>query len=93
MASHCGVNLKIVYLHYDGFNSWVVIFYDFKRNLLAQKNLARLQTDRFTEGESNLVWRIVTGDETWSYIYQDEPNPTKVKSMQSATKLIIATFF
>lgn len=66
----------------------------------------RAMLTRFNEGASNLVWDIVTGDETWIYCYdpktkqqssvwvfQDEPKPTKVARVKSASKRMIASFF
>ncbi|GBP78546.1 hypothetical protein EVAR_61679_1 [Eumeta japonica] len=50
---------------------------------------------KFKEGASNLVWDVLTGDETWVYrcdpktkqystvrVYGDEPKPTKVSRNQ-----------
>jgi len=61
---------------------------------------------RFNGGASNLVWNIVTGDETWIYnydpetkqqstvwVFECEPNPTKVVRGRSAAKRMVASFF
>lgn len=61
---------------------------------------------RFAGGSSNLVWNIVTGDETWIYCYEPEtknqstvwvfshePKPTKVIRSRSVGKRMIACFF
>ncbi|GBP41510.1 hypothetical protein EVAR_24429_1 [Eumeta japonica] len=58
---------------------------------------------RFKEGASNLVWDIVTGDETWIYcydlktkqqstvwVYRDEPKPTKVARERSSDNTIVS---
>ncbi|KYN31822.1 hypothetical protein ALC56_13961 [Trachymyrmex septentrionalis] len=59
---------------------------------------------KFNRGRSNLVYNIVTGDETWIYsyepeskqqstvcIFQNEPKPTKVVRSRSAAKQMIST--
>ncbi|GBP59767.1 Mariner Mos1 transposase [Eumeta japonica] len=59
----------------------------------------------FKEGASNLVWDIVTGDETWIYyydpktkqqstawFYQDEPKPNKVARHRSTSQRMITSF-
>lgn len=61
---------------------------------------------KFNRGASNLVYNIVTGDETWIYsyepetkqqssvwVFQDELNPTKVVRSRSVSKKMIAAFF
>lgn len=61
---------------------------------------------RFNSGNSNLVYDIVTGDETWIYsyepqtkqqstvwVFQNEPKPTKVVRSRSVAKKMIACFF
>ena len=61
---------------------------------------------KFNRGRSNLVYNIVTGDETsiYSYepeskqqstvwVFQNEPKPTKVVRSRSAAKQTIACFF
>lgn len=60
---------------------------------------------RFNRGESNHVYDIVSGDESWIYAYdpdskqqstvwvfQDEPKPTKVVRSRSTVKKMVATF-
>lgn len=60
---------------------------------------------RFSRGESNHVYDIVSGDESWIYAYdpdskqqstvwvfQDEPKPTKVVRSRSTSKKMVATF-
>lgn len=62
--------------------------------------------EKFNGGTSNLVWNIVTGDESWIYCYEPEkksqsaqwvfrtePNPTKIRRIRSAGKKMIASFF
>lgn len=61
---------------------------------------------KFDRGRSKSVYNIVTGDETWIYSYEpeskqqstvwvfdDEPNPTKVVRSRSTSKKMIACFF
>lgn len=61
---------------------------------------------KFNRGRSNLVYKIVTGDETWIYsyepeskqqstvwVFQSEPKPTKIVRSHSAAKQMIACFF
>ena len=60
---------------------------------------------KFNRGRLNLVYNIVTGDETWIYsyeseskqstiwVFQNEPKPTKVIHSRSAAKQMIACFF
>ena len=61
---------------------------------------------KFNRDRSNLVYNIVTGDETWIYsyepeskqqstvwVFQNELKPTKVVRSRSAAKQIIACFF
>ncbi|XP_011063839.1 PREDICTED: uncharacterized protein LOC105151695 isoform X2 [Acromyrmex echinatior] len=61
---------------------------------------------KFNPGRSNLVYNIVTGDETWIYSYepkskqqstdwvlQNELKPTKVVRSRSVAKQMIACFF
>lgn len=60
---------------------------------------------RFNRGESNHVYKIISGDESWIYAYdpdskqqstiwvfQDEPKPTKVIRSRSTSKKMVATF-
>ena len=59
---------------------------------------------KFNRGRSNLVYNIVTGEETWIYSYEPESKqqstvwvfqdePTKVVRSRSAAKQMIACFF
>lgn len=61
---------------------------------------------KFNQGSSNLIYNIVTGDETWIYsyepetkrqsvvwVFQNEPKPTKVVRSRSVSKKMIASFF
>ena len=61
---------------------------------------------KFHRGASKDVYKIVTGDESWIYAYepetkqqstvwvfQDEPNPTKVVRARSTSKQMVACFF
>lgn len=61
---------------------------------------------RFKGGQSNAVFDIVTGDETWIYCYEPEKkesskewvfpgeaNPTKLKRGRSVGKQMVASFF
>ena len=60
----------------------------------------------FNRGASKDVYKIVTGDESWIYsyepeskqqstvwVFQDEPNPTKVVRARSTSKKMVAYFF
>jgi histone-lysine N-methyltransferase SETMAR len=66
----------------------------------------RKMLDKFNRGASNLVYNIVTGDESWIYayeperkgqstvwIFQREENPTKVTRSRSTAKQMVACFF
>ena len=61
---------------------------------------------KYNRGASKHVYDIVTGDELWIYAYeteskqqlpvwvfQDEPNPTKVARARTNSKQMIACFF
>ena len=61
---------------------------------------------KYNGGASKDVYKIVTGDESWIYAYepetkqqstvwvfQDEPNPTKVVRARSTSKQMVACFF
>ncbi len=61
---------------------------------------------KYDRGASKHVYDIVTGDESWIYAYepeskqqstvwvfQDEPNPTKVVRARSTSKQMVACFF
>lgn len=61
---------------------------------------------KYNGGASKDVYKIVTGDESWIYAYepetkqqstvwvfQDEPNPTKVRRARSTSKQMVACFF
>ena len=61
---------------------------------------------KYNRGASKHVYDIVTGDESWIYVYEleskqqstvwvfpDEPNPTKVARTRSTSKQMIACFF
>lgn len=61
---------------------------------------------KYRQGTSKAVYNICTGDESWIYAYepetkqqstvwvfQDEPNPTKVVRGRSASKQMVACFF
>lgn len=61
---------------------------------------------KFRRGKSNMVYNIVTGDESWIYcyepetkrqsaqgIFQNEERPTKVKRARSVGKKMVASFF
>lgn len=61
---------------------------------------------KFDRGASKDVYKIVTGDESWIYAYEpetkqqstvwvfeDEPNPTKVVRARSTSKQMVACFF
>ena len=62
--------------------------------------------NKYNRGASKDVYKIVTGDESWIYAYeperkqqstvwvfQDEPNPTKVVRARSTSKQMVACFF
>lgn len=62
--------------------------------------------EKYNHGLSKAVYNIYTGDESWIYayepeskqqstvwIFQDEPNPTKVVRARSISKQMIASFF
>ena len=66
----------------------------------------RSTLDRFRRGSSNLVYNIITGDETWVYCYdpekkqqsavwvfENESAPTKVVREKSRNKKMVASFF
>lgn len=72
----------------------------------ARVDWCRKNIERFDRGQSNHVYDIVTGDETWIYCYEpeskqqsaqwvfpDEDKPTKVKRGRSASKQMVASFF
>ena len=61
---------------------------------------------KYDHGDSKHVYDIATGNEWWIYVYepenkkqstvwlfQDEPNPTKVARARSTSKKMIACFF
>ena len=61
---------------------------------------------KYDRGASKHVYDIVTGDESWIYVYeaeskqqstvwvfQDEPNPTKVARVRSTSKQMVACFY
>lgn len=61
---------------------------------------------KYNRGTSKAIYNIVTGDESWIYAYepetkqqstvwvfQNEPNPTKVVRGRSVLKQMVATFF
>lgn len=61
---------------------------------------------KFAQGASKAVYNICTGDESWIYsydpetkqqstvwVFQDEPNPTKVVRGRSTSKQMVACFF
>ncbi|XP_011063832.1 PREDICTED: uncharacterized protein LOC105151689 [Acromyrmex echinatior] len=80
-------------------------------NLIEAQKQARVKWSKemlkkFNRGRSNLVYNIVTGDETWIYsyepeskqqstdwVFQNESKPTKVVRSRSAAKQMIACFF
>ena len=62
--------------------------------------------EKYDRGASKDVYKIITGDESWIYAYepetkqqftvwvfQDEPNPTKVVRGRSTSKQMVACFF
>lgn len=72
----------------------------------ARVDWCRKMLDKFNNGASNLVYYIVTGDESWIYayeperkgqstvwIFQFEENPTKVTRSRSVAKRMVACFF
>ena len=61
---------------------------------------------KYNRGASNAVYNIYTGNEFWIYacepetkqqstvwVFQDEPNPTKVVRGRSTSKQMVACFF
>ena len=61
---------------------------------------------KYNAGASKDVYKILTGDKSWIYVYeqeskqqstvwvfQDEPNPTKVVRVRSTWKQMVACFF
>lgn len=79
-------------------------------NLTESQKQARVKwceetLERFNSGASNLVYDIVTGDESWIYsyepetkqqstvwVFQEEAKPTKVTRSRSVSKQMIACF-
>lgn len=72
----------------------------------ARVNWCKEMLKKFDLGRAKSVYNIVTGDETWIYsyepetkqqstvwVFQDEPNPTKVVRSRSTSKKMIACFF
>lgn len=66
----------------------------------------REMLQKYDNGRSNLIYSIVTGDESWIYCYEpekkqqsqvwvfeDEEKPTKVRRGRSVGKKMVATFF
>ena len=75
-----------------------------QRNVRIEWSKEMLQ--KYERGDSKHVYGIVTGDESWIYAYepeskqqsavwlfQNEPNPTKVVRLRSTSKQMIACFF
>ena len=69
-------------------------------------NWCKEMIKKYNRGASNAVYNIYTGDESWIYayepetkqqstvwIFQDEPNPTKVVRGRSTSKQMVACFF
>jgi histone-lysine N-methyltransferase SETMAR len=72
----------------------------------ARVNWCEEMLKKYNHGASKAVYNICTGDESWIYAYepetkqqstvwvfQDEPNPTKVIRARSTSKQMIACFF
>ena len=72
----------------------------------ARVDWSKEMLQKYDRGASKHVYDIVTGDESWIYAYepeskqqstvwvfQDEPNPTKVARARSTSKQMIACFF
>lgn len=72
----------------------------------ARVNWCKETLKKFDEGNAKSVYKFVTGDETWIFsykpetkqqstvwVFQDEPNPTKVVRSRSTSKKMIACFF
>lgn len=72
----------------------------------ARVNWSQEMLKKFNRGASKHVYDIVTGDESWIYAYepeskqqstvwvfQGEPNPTKVVRARSTSKQMVACFF
>ena len=72
----------------------------------ARVDWCKQMLNKFNRGASKDVYKIVTGDESWIYAYeperkqqstvwvfQDEPNPTKVVRARSTSKQMVACFF
>lgn len=72
----------------------------------ARVNWCKEMLKKYNRGASKAVYNIYTGDESWIYAYepetkqqstvwvfQDEPNPTKVIRARSTSKQMIACFF
>ena len=66
------------------------------RSKKARVNWSKDMLQKYDRGASKHVYGIVTGDESWSqstvWVFQDEPNPTKVARARSAFKQMIAGF-
>ena len=72
----------------------------------ARVNWCQAMLKKYNRGASKAVYNIYTGDESWIYAYepeskqqstvwvfQDEPNPTKVVRARSTSKQMVACFF
>jgi len=72
----------------------------------ARVKFCRDMLQRFQSGQSQDVYRILTGDETWVYCYeplrkqqdmqwvvQGSPRPTKIQKQRSTGKVMAAAFF
>ncbi|CAK9815952.1 Histone-lysine N-methyltransferase SETMAR [Anthophora plagiata] len=72
----------------------------------ARVNWCKEMLKKYNRGASKAVYNIYTGDESWIYAYepeskqqstvwvfQDEPNPTKVVRARSTSKQMVACFF
>ncbi|GBP76350.1 hypothetical protein EVAR_52992_1 [Eumeta japonica] len=90
------------YLGMKNLCSWWIPYNLTKAQKTDRVTLCNPMLNRFKDGVLNLVWDIVTGDETWIYCYnpkikqqstvwvhQNEPKPTKVAHKRSTSKRII----
>ncbi|CAH1991205.1 unnamed protein product [Acanthoscelides obtectus] len=58
----------------------------------ARVNWCQKTLDRFNSGNSKNVYSVVSGDESWIYLFQGEKKPTKVIRSQSVSKKMVAEF-
>ena len=102
------ITLKYNPLKYTGIRTLkTVIFYH--QSIAQKKtriDWSKVILQNYDRGASKHVYDIVTGDESWIYVdepeskqqstvwvFQDEPNPTRVTRARSTSKQMIASFF